>query len=368
MSRIHCSLITTLFASLLSSVAVAQTTLTLQADRDNTLYESSSGSVSNGQGPWLYFGLTSANIRRALVRFDTASIPAGSTILSAELNIQVDRQNGGATPITASTHRMLADWGEGASNAGSPGGNGAGAQTGDATWVHTFFEDQTWASLGGDFESSASASTNINGLGEFSFNSAGLVADLQAWVNSPEQNFGWMIRGAETTTRSARRMGSRENSTLAPTLEVTFQAPDVPDFSGLGTAVQGSWFNPDRGGEGFVFDFFTRGEAPNNLGLVVYFYTYDLNDRPLYLVGSIEGLTPGSTNPIVVEVIQTQGTSFGPNFNADNVAVIPWGDLEIEFFNCESAEVRWFPIAMGFGEGSTIIERLVPLSEDVSCQ
>jgi hypothetical protein len=355
-------------ALLFCPLALAQQTIVIiEADRDNTLYETQAGDLSNGAGQWLYFGRTNVAIRRALLRFDTTTIPIGASVLDATLTIEVDRQSSGAPPVTARLHRMASDWGEGASNAGSPGGSGASAQASDATWIHRFFDQQDWSTPGGDFALAPSASVSIDGLGLFDFAGSALRSDVQSWVDDPSTNHGWMIRGDEVSSRSARRMGSRENNDLASSLMVTYEAPETPTFPGIGPSVQGSWFNPERNGEGFVFDFFTRGEGPDNLGLVVYFYTYDLNDRPLYLVGSAEGLTPGSTDPILVEVAQTQGTSFGPNFDGSNVVVIPWGDLEIEFLDCNSAEVRWFPIALGYGDGASTLERLVPLTSNVEC-
>jgi hypothetical protein len=38
-----------------------------------------------------------------------------------------------------------------------------------------------------------------------------MVADVQMWLDNPVSNFGWMIRGDETATRTARRYNSREN-------------------------------------------------------------------------------------------------------------------------------------------------------------
>lgn len=140
----------------------------------------------------------------------------------------------------------------------------------------------------------------------------------------------------------------------------------VTAWPGLGSAINGSWFNPDRGGEGFVFDLFQRNGA-STLGLVVYFYTYDPEGLPLYLVGSVEDLSPGSQTPIIVEVNRTRGGTFGPGFMAADVEVIPWGELSIEFFECDSGRVSWTASDPAYGEGSTDITRLVPLAPGMDC-
>ena len=72
--------------TLLAGAAHAQqTTVSLTAVADNTMY-SESGNVSNGAGTFCFTGRTNnGDIRRALVRFDLSSIPAGSTIDSVSL-------------------------------------------------------------------------------------------------------------------------------------------------------------------------------------------------------------------------------------------------------------------------------------------
>jgi hypothetical protein len=95
------------------------------ASKDNTLYESITGSLSNGVGDYLFAGLTDEDTpmrRRALLAFNVASaIPAGSTINSAILALQMSRTK--AATVNVSLHAMQADWGEGTSDAdGEEGG------------------------------------------------------------------------------------------------------------------------------------------------------------------------------------------------------------------------------------------------------
>ena len=107
------------------------------AAKDNTLYEDSAGQLSNGQGIYFFDGKTGANLlRRGLIAFDLASIPTNATITGATLSMFLSQAQGGSQAVSLST--ALRDWGEGASDAGNPGGGGAPAQAGDATWLHTF--------------------------------------------------------------------------------------------------------------------------------------------------------------------------------------------------------------------------------------
>lgn len=210
-------------------------TVVLIPDRDNTLYQRDAGDVSNGAGPALFFGQTGANannvLRRALMRFDLSSIPPGSTINNVELQIEVDLVPPTATGYDATVHRVVADWGEGASVAPGAGGAGTSAVTPDATWLHREFDSVFWANPGGDFEAVPSASTPVgSAVGPVVFSSsAALVADVQAWVDAPSQNFGWMIRGNEASEQNARRIGSRENPTIAPQLTIDFDPLLIPE-------------------------------------------------------------------------------------------------------------------------------------------
>lgn len=209
-------------------------TVTLQASKDNTLFEDPTGSLSNGAGDFFYGGRTNSNdtIRRGLVAFDVAGqIPAGSTINSVTLTLYLSRVKNGTYDFTL--NRVLADWGEGASNSTvDGGGQGAPAQSGDATWLHRFYPSTLWASPGGDFAGTASATTSIpNTLGAYSWSSAGMAADVQGWLDNPGTNFGWTVRSAtaEATKRTARRFDSRENPVPAqrPMLQVDYTPAEV---------------------------------------------------------------------------------------------------------------------------------------------
>lgn len=208
-------------------------TVTIPASRDNTLYESATGIVSNGAGPTMFVGrnASSSNFRRrALVRFDVAgSVPAGSTITAATLTLNMSQAAlPGGQPVEL--HALLADWGEGASNAGTSGGAGAAATAGDATWIHRFFNTDLWAAAGGDFAAGASASQAVGVEGPYSWSSAGLVADAQAWLDTPSSNHGWLLLGNETASQSVKRFDTREavSESARPKLTLEFTLPGTP--------------------------------------------------------------------------------------------------------------------------------------------
>jgi hypothetical protein len=179
-----------------------------------------------------------------LLEFDIASaIPAGSIINSVTLRL-VDVSNPGGTfvPSTFSLHRSLVDW-----NGGTNVGNTA--TTGDATWDYRVFETIGWGSPGGadgvDYVTTASAAVpslqiaTTNGPGTNFWNSAGLVADVQSWLDNPGTNFGWfVISSGELNARSARRFGMQENTSIGsrPLLTVDFSPVPEPTTIALALA------------------------------------------------------------------------------------------------------------------------------------
>jgi hypothetical protein len=198
-------------------------TISFFPQRDNTLYEDPTGQLSNGQGIYFYDGKTGGNLlRRGLIAFDLTSIPANAIVTNASLSMFLSMAQGGPQEVTVS--KVSQDWGEGASDAGDPGGGGAPAAAGDATWLHTFYNLGFWTALGGDFSPDASASTMVDAVDTtYTWSGSGLVADVQAWVSNPTGNFGWVVRGNEVDSGRAQRFNSGENSSNQPQLSVTYQ-------------------------------------------------------------------------------------------------------------------------------------------------
>lgn len=218
-------------ASLLAaplSAPLAADEVSLFPAADNTLYEDSAGSLSNGAGSHLFTGFTkSGELRRGLLRFDLAgAVPAGSTIEKVRLTMHLSRSVSGGS--TASLHRVEASWGEGASAAASPEGAGGDAQVGDATWIHREFDSELWATPGGDFVPEPSASVTAAGSGYYTWDTTErFVADVRDWLADPATNHGWILIGEEGERGSAKRFDSRENpdESRRPRLLVTFTPP-----------------------------------------------------------------------------------------------------------------------------------------------
>ena len=227
-------------------VALALTTapaevVTIPASKDNTLYEDASGSLSNGAGKDFFVGRTSTftnTVRRAVIAFDVAvNVPAGATIDSVTLTLHLSRAPflPGDTPVEL--RRLLADWGEGTSNPIGQEGGGAPATSGDATWLHRFFNTVFWNSPGGDFSTTVSASRLVRDVAFYTWGPTDRMrADVQGWLDDPATNFGWLLLGNEIPLETARAFDSRQgiDPSLRPSLTINFTAAatgagSVPD-------------------------------------------------------------------------------------------------------------------------------------------
>lgn len=197
-------------------------TVVLAPTQDNTLYEDNTGATSNGIGAFFFVGKTGGGaIRRGLVAFDVAAaLPAGATVISTALQMQMSKTSGGAAAV--GLHSALADWGEGTSDASGNEGSGIAASTGDATWLHTHFNTALWQTPGGDFVPTATASIVVDGIGAYIWpSSPTMVAEVQGWLDTGANNFGWVIIGDESSNQTAKRFVARESGAAASRPQLT---------------------------------------------------------------------------------------------------------------------------------------------------
>jgi hypothetical protein len=256
-ARFLCSFI--MLGALIStplSVCAGTITVTIGASKDATIFQNNPNN-SSGAGNGLFAGTNgTSSPRRGLIAFDVAgSVPAGATIDTAQLTLYLAQVAGaggggpgGSDTSTIDLHRLSADWGEGVTQKQVPpndtvGGQGQGdpANDGDATWNARFYSATTptlWNTPGGDFSATSSASLTIGGTTTgvpYTWSStAGLVSDVQSWLNTPSSNFGWiLVNTDETSIRTFRAFFTREAATAAyhPQLQITYSLPLLGDFN-----------------------------------------------------------------------------------------------------------------------------------------
>jgi hypothetical protein len=191
--------------------------------KDNTLYEydPAEGDHSNGAGFHFFAGENGeGEVRRGVLAFDIAgTIPPGSTITAVSLTLNMSMTPAG--PETVELHKLLADWGEGTSHAPMGEGDGAPATPNDATWRHRFFDTVFWTTQGGDFSATVSANQMVGGVGQYTWSSAQMVADVQGWLDNPASNFGWLLLGNESVAGSTKRFDTRESAS-PPVLTIQY--------------------------------------------------------------------------------------------------------------------------------------------------
>src|SRR5437868_938716 len=205
------------------SVAIADV-ININPIKDNTLYEfvPADGDRSNALGFHFFTGTTGMDeLRRGVLAFDIAgNIPAGSAILGVTLSLNMS-MTPSVDPRTTELHKLLADWGEGTSQASGGEGEGAPATINDATWRHRFFDTIFWTTEGGDFSATVSASQSVGAVGMYTWSSSQMVADVQSWLNDPASNFGWLVLGDESEIATAKRFDTRESASQ-PVLTIQY--------------------------------------------------------------------------------------------------------------------------------------------------
>ncbi len=212
-------------ASALAPIAVADVVV-VTATRDNSIFDNGN---SNGAGDAIFSGRTGGfgggTVQRGLLAFSVAEgVPAPSRVVSASVELSLIMASAMGVTSNHALQRVTTDWGEGSSIA--IGGTGAPPTPGDATWTNTFFPDQYWAVPGGDFSATVSSSQTVSLLlGRYTWGSTPqLVADVQAMLDDPSSDFGWVLIGDEATLFSAKKFGSKDNvdASFHPTLTIEF--------------------------------------------------------------------------------------------------------------------------------------------------
>ncbi len=347
-------LISAIFFSALSSVAnkAWAETVFIEPTQDNTLYQHAQGNLSNGSGDHLFVGRTAAGgIRRGLISFKNLSaIPDHAVIQSVKLHLHLSREDSPAT--TLSLFRVTADWCEGGSHAAGEEDAGAAAQAGDATWIWRFWPDVPWTVSGGDFVSLASGEAAVDAAGTYTLgSSSGMLADVRDWIDHPEANFGWILRGTENAT-NLKRFASRSNpdAVSRPVLEVQYTLTgSESDFSGL-------WFDLAMPGE-----VYTIYKTP--VGWLAFFYGYSAAGELLWLTSELVTLDEMVFGQAIEfpMLIGVPGTFSNPSHPSE---LQYYGPLSVIFDSCITGE---FTLSGPDGHKVSNILKLIGV-EGTQCQ
>lgn len=324
--------------------ALGQETITLNATKDNSMFEEGS-ELSNGAGRFLFAGTTADRNngarRRALLAFeDLTGLGQNPSVTNAELTLFMSKTISGS--LNVSLHRALADWGEAGSDARGPEGTGIEGENGDVTWTQAMIGGDLWSSPGGDYVAEASSTASVDVEGQFyTFPSTPeLIADIELWAANPDQNYGWVLLGDESAgTGTAKRFNSREhdNTSRRPMLAMTYIAGEAPFAINYGHS--GGWFNFDTAGQGIMIEVF-----PQSQQLFLTWFTYQTAEEAK--VGSadhrwLSGLGTYENNRVEIDLQVTSGGFFDDPTDVDRTEPGSVGTVILEFSSCAEGTMSY---------------------------
>ena len=112
------------------------------------------------------------------------------------------------------------------------------------------------------------------------------------------------------------------------------------DSATLRARVAGTFWNPQRSGEGIVLDLEDRGTMPSAF---FSWFTY-VNNEQVWLVGSVSAADLNAAlaagDPVTVEVFTAGGADID-NFDPADVSVTPWGTVTLRFPACGQAQLDY---------------------------
>ena len=113
----------------------------------------------------------------------------------------------------------------------------------------------------------------------------------------------------------------------------------------------GNYFDPDRAGEGIQLALEGDGQS-----WVITFYTY-LDGEQVWMIGS--GQRSGNTIDFG-DVVITRGGDFGAEFDPDQVELIPFGRIILEFTGCNDLELSITSDLTQFSSDTRTLTRINP--------
>ena len=132
--------------------------------------------------------------------------------------------------------------------------------------------------------------------------------------------------------------------------------PEATGFE-INNALSGTWYNPDRSGEGFMLDVGSAGR------LAASFYTYDNYGNQMWLVGP--GNVDGSV--AVVDLYVTEGGFYGSAFDKELVNEYHWGTAVFTFTACSTGSVDILPDEEFLAEFEAMTTDITRLTVPVNC-
>jgi len=185
----------------------------LRADQPNTNYGNQAFMMTDSEN-------TPGRLMHSAIKFPLTAVPAGASILSATLNLNLFRNTGSQTDMVQA-HRATRDWTE-----------GNGTTNSGATW-NRYDGVNAWTTPGGDFDPTIAGSFVAAGTGWKSMDITGLIRD---WVDGVYPNHGMILRSPPAPGNNEKRFYTSDDNrpALRPYLTICYQS--APQSSASNTA------------------------------------------------------------------------------------------------------------------------------------
>lgn len=173
-------------------------------------FPNDTGGAETTLGVGLYQSATQTNKIRSLLKFDLTSIPVGSKVLDATLNMSL-ASVWNDTPIEVNVHQVTSPWTE----------SGATWQKKDSV--------VNWNTAGGDINTQPLATNWVDSLFDLSVPTQFILPDqtVQNWINQPVNNNGIMLKAKNETIKSWKKFYSSDDVQVGkynygPQLAITY--------------------------------------------------------------------------------------------------------------------------------------------------
>ncbi len=177
------------------------------------------------------------------------------------------------------------------------------------------------------------------------------------YISAP--NFNSPISGVQTF--GADEVGNVYLSVGSQILLLSDGEP-VASAIPIGPGITGAWFDPAQSGHGIFLEVLDPTANFPHPRLLAWWFTFDPAGNQAWFggTGPIEG------DRAIVDVVQTRGGRWIPNFDPSQVVNDTWGTLQFRFDSCSSGTVEFSSAIGGFGSGSMSLTRLT-LPSTLTC-
>lgn len=199
----------------------------------------------------------------------------------------------------------------------------------------------------------------------------------QASANSGQAENGVVALHPGFNGSAGNPDGTPNNILSGTTVAETVIDPQLGDFTTPGSQIlrinvtravdwsfSGAWYDPARDGEGFMLAI--SGDINPVATLTWFTFSNDASGQQLWMIGTAPIL--GET--AIFEMFNADGSTFGADFSSADVNKSYWGQIRVDFTDCNNITVTYSADVSGHGEGSVNLQRLTPVLSNVAgaCQ